>query len=123
MNLLLLHALTIGLYSFDANFWLVREKDEQLIGRIIIMRYQNNKIAPSRSLFARLVAELVFKLLQCLIQFILRYKITSIVTQLHYRFSDAPQFVCLILVIHFDAEIIMSNNLRKIGHNAELQRE
>lgn len=118
VNLLLLHALAIGLYSFDANFRLVREEDEQLIGRIVIMSYQNNEIAPSRSLLARLVAELIFKLLQCLIQFILRYEITSIVTQLHYRFPDAPQFICLILVVHINVEIT-SNNLREIGDKKE----
>lgn len=90
MNLLFLHTLTIGLDGFDANFWLVRKEDEQLIRRIVIVRHENDEIASGRPLLARFIPELFLELLQCLIQFVLSDEITSIVTQLHYRLSNTP---------------------------------
>lgn len=82
MDVLLLHARAVHLDGFDADFGLVGEKDEHLIGGVVVVRHQNNQIGAGRPFFAGLVAELLFELFECLVQLLLCNQIATIMAQL-----------------------------------------
>merc|ERR1719300_383363 len=70
-NVFLLHSSTICFYCFNANFGIIWKENKHLIGRIIIVSHQHNKITSCWSPFTWFITKLLFKLVQCLIQLIL----------------------------------------------------
>lgn len=58
------------------------EEDKHLVSGIVVVSHEYRKIRPPRTALARLVPELTFKLVQRLIQLVLRHQVSPIVAEL-----------------------------------------
>ena len=72
-DVLLLHALAVGLDRLDADLEVLGEEDEHLVGGVVVVRHQDDEVLARGLLLARLVAELRLELIQGLVQLVLRH--------------------------------------------------
>ena len=72
-DVLLLHALAVGLDGLDADLEVLGEEDEHLVGGVVVVRHQDDQVLARGLLLARLVAELRLELVQRLVQLVLRH--------------------------------------------------
>ena len=70
-DVLLLHALAVGLDRLDADLEVLGEEDEHLVGGVVVVRHQDDQVLARGLLLARLVAELRLELVQRLVQLVL----------------------------------------------------
>ena len=66
-DVLLLHALAVGLDRLDADLEVLGEENEHLVGGVVVVRHEDDQVLSRWLFLARLVTELLLELIQRLV--------------------------------------------------------